>query len=247
MTSVTDERLQRAARALADCKSDETTLDRLPAELRPESYEEAYKVQRFVSLLLKTPALAWKVSASGPDGATAAPISRLWTTETSVAKVNTIETEIALRLSSDLDTGRAQNLSREHIVRSVDQYALAFELVDWRLTAEDLSFAERLADCLATDGLIVGPARDFHGELPETEASLCLFRNEIPSACELKSIDPIEAIRAYVNRGGDQFEGFKAGQWITTGSLTGMHEAGPPASWRAELDGKLSVTLNCAL
>ncbi len=238
-------RLERAAALLAECRRTGTAIDQLPEDCRPESEAEGYQLQQRVSRLLQVEPDCWKVSAQGPNGATAAPVYRPSPLRAPAASDSfmLIEAEIALRLDRDLRCGSEERYGRETIIEAMAEFAVAFELVTYRLTAADLPIEQRLADCFANDGAVIGTSLPMSALTERPVERLELFRDGQLIPFTPVDIDPIGSVMAYANRGGDCLGGLKAGQWILTGSLVGMFPVRAPSEWSARWGGKSDVLL----
>ncbi|MEJ8473819.1 hypothetical protein [Roseibium algae] len=238
--------LEKAAKLIADLRRQRQSIMRLPDNCKPQTEEDAYALQAKVADLLKLEVAAWKVSASGPRGATAAPIlaGRIFNSPAAIETTSLLETEIALKLNRDLPIRSAGGYTREDILEGIEAYALAFELVDYRLSAPDMSFPERLADCLANDGLVLGVPQPFTEDFTSPVHKLSLFFDSTPEPFKPADIDPVESLRAYASIGGDALGGLKAGQWVITGSMTGMQKVNAAGTWQAFWDSKLDVSLD---
>ncbi|POF33588.1 hypothetical protein [Roseibium marinum] len=242
----TEKRLDAAAELLAGCRGNGATLAQLPVYARPETEQEGYDVQRRVVQFLNAAPRSWKVSASGPSGPTAAPVwgGEALSSPTRAGERLLLETEIALRLCHDLPCRPSVAYTRNTILKAVDVFAVAFERVSYRLTAPDLPFPQRLADCLANDGLVIGTALPIADLRPDPVAHLTLCRNGTPEAFTPVNIDPVGALLAYANHGGDLLGGLKKGQWVLTGSMTGMQKVDSASEWSAVWNGVSEVRLS---
>lgn len=227
--------IDAAARLIAEARTTGVPFERLPEDLRPKTEAEGFEIQKAVADRLGLEVAAWKVSAAGPSGGSAAPIfAGTVHMAPYVAKtLNTLETEIALRLVADLPGRPDRPYTRQEILAAVDCYAMAFEMVDWRVTSPDLTFQERIADCFANEGLIIGKQVPFQTDFSSPVDDVRLFCDGAAETFTPVDIDPIESIRAYVSVGGDLFDGLKAGQWVLTGSMTGLQKVTAPARWNA--------------
>ncbi|WP_050470948.1 hypothetical protein [Pannonibacter phragmitetus] len=239
-------RLTQASAMLAECRRQGGALERLPEAARPQSMLEGYEIQRRVHALLgDAPVRHWKTSETGPKGAMTAPIhgSRIFTSPASVGRVNALETEIALQLGQDLPFRDGEPYSREDVLAAVSHYALAFELCASRWLAKDVEVEEKIADCLSNDGLVLGTPVPFTGDILSPVKRLVLMRDGTPEPFAPNDIDPAGSLTAYVNAGGDRFGGFKAGDWIITGSMSGVQNAPAPGLWTARWDDRLEISL----
>jgi 2-keto-4-pentenoate hydratase len=241
-----ENRLQKAAEIIANCRRNGTSLPMLPAGARPETVDEAYDVQKRVAHLLNAAPSCWKVSASGPSGPTAAPVfgDRILHSPATAEGVTFLEAEIALKLRRDLPSAPPVPYSRDAILDAIDAFAVAFEIVAYRLTSPDLPFPQRLADCLANDGLVIGTQRPVCSRLDDPVKHLSLYRNDVLEAFEPIHIDPINALMAYANYGSGHIGGLKAGHWVLTGSMVGIIYVTSAAKWKAEWNGKSTVSLS---
>ncbi|NVK35655.1 MAG: hypothetical protein HWE23_14300 [Rhodobacteraceae bacterium] len=243
----TSQRLDAAARIVADCRKNRTTLVSLPADARPATEAEGYAVQTRVLDLLGVSPDCWKVSASGPSGATAAPVfgNIFAQTPASATNVSLLEAEIALLLKKDLPSGPGITYSRDMIYDAVDAIAVAFELVFFRLTDPDLSFPERLADGLASDGAVIGTRLPKENLLDRPVDRMALFKDGHSVPFTPTDIDPIASVQAYANHGGHPLDVLKSGRWILTGSMIGLEPAAGPSEWKAVWNGETEVSLSC--
>ncbi len=238
----TTDSIRRAAELLAQCRRDGTTVNRLPEDCRPQSIADAFLIQREVANLLGVSSIGWKVASPPDQQAIAAPIfaNDIHPSPWEASGVTDVEGEIVFLLAHDLPHRPDAPYSREDVCAAISNYALGFELIRRRVTDPNAPAEERLADCMVNFGLVIGTQRDFTGESCLPQGSVVLTVNGKDRAYTPKPIDPVGFVQDYANTGGDAFGGLRAGQWVTTGALTGMVPAGPDEAWHAELDG-LSV------
>ncbi|SHL58336.1 hypothetical protein [Roseibium suaedae] len=236
--------LEEAISLLVEARKSGKTLDRLPESCRPQTNAEAYRIQKEVADRLGLTVTAWKTAAAGPTGPVAAPIFAGTVHNAPLRlKAAALETEIALRVSKDLPSRPDAPYSREEILAHVDAMAMAFELVDWRLTSADLSPTEKAADYFANAGLVIGTPIPIEGDISSPLADITLTCNGVAEPYVPNEIDPVESLRAYASTGGDQFGGLKAGQWVTTGSMTGVQRSPAAGKWHANWKGLTAVDL----
>ncbi|WP_153769968.1 2-keto-4-pentenoate hydratase [Labrenzia sp. CE80] len=240
--------IEAAAQLIVEARRAHTTLARLPKSCRLGSEADGYAVQKAVAGTLGLAVAGWKVAARSSNSGVAAPIfaGTVHQAPVTLPHVNALETEIAFKLKHDLPVRYRQPYSRQEILNAIQSVALAFELVDWRLTAVDLDVPERVADCFANAGLVLGLERPFIGDISSPVKELSLFRDQTPEPFQAKDIDPVESIRAYVNYGGDTLGGLKAGHWVITGSLSGIQKVSCPETWTARWREELEVSLRIA-
>ncbi|PVB60456.1 hypothetical protein [Labrenzia sp. 011] len=237
--------IDTAAQLIAKARCSGTQLDRLPEDCRPRNVSDGYVAQATVAEALGLAVAGWKVAAHEPGTGVAAPIfaGTVHHAPVSLVNVDILETEIAFRLGRDLPIRSRDPYSRHDILAAIQGFTLAFELVGRRFAASGLALPERIADCFANAGLILGKERPFMGDIPSPVEGVSLLRNGRSEPFQPIDIDPVESIRSYVNCGGDRLGGLRAGQWVITGSLTGMQEVSGPESWTARWRDELEVSL----
>lgn len=247
MNTQQEMRISAAVEILGDLRRQRSSIEHLPDHARPKTAAEAYVIQQRLALASAPARMYWKVSASSPNGGpVASPVfgERVLTTPASITTANRLEAEIALKLGRDLPFRPGKPYAREEVSACVEAAAIAFEIVDWRLTASDLSFPERIADCFANDGMVIGTPVPLAVLSASPVREITLFRDTMPALFNPVDIDPIGALHAYVNSGGDRLGGLKAGQWVLTGSMTGMQTFAPSSCWKAVWANKSEVRLS---
>lgn len=232
-------RAAEAAALLLDARRSGRAIPRLPEALRPAHLAGAYAIQAEIHRALGRSGV-WKVSGGPP--AAAAPVAILTHAPDAPPGAEGIEGEIALRLARDLipDPG----MSLETLAAAIDAHAPAFELTRARVVDPAQSRAEKMADDFIAHAVVLGtpvagpPA---FGPFPRP----VLLRDGADTHAPYAPIDPLAALLTYARTGGDLLGGLKAGDWIITGSLTGLPPVRPGECWRFEAPGlpPLEITL----
>jgi 2-keto-4-pentenoate hydratase len=207
---------------------------------------EAYAVQALVAAELG-PVAAWKTGAPSPDAEPiVAPVfaNVVWCSPARLAASRFlklgIEVEIAYRLGRDLPA-RPRPYDREEVLAAIDAILPAVEIVDSRCAACDrLDPLWKLADNQINGGLVVGRAReDWRGIDPQNQpVQLSIDGETVASGRGGNSAgDPLRLLVWMASNVGAHCGGLRAGQVITTGSLTGLRFVAPGAEVMAELAG----------
>jgi len=227
---------------------------RFDAALAPPDAAAAMRVQREVARRLGARIGGWKVGFA-PDGVPFAgplyqdaivrsPATRRLTPGDHVI----VEVELAFRLVRDLPPG---DTPRADIVAAIGEAIVGIELIRGRLGEPPaVPFLAFLADNAGNDGYVTGSAgRDFRSR----ELSLLRCRLSVDGTTVHDKAgghpqgDPIEPIRAYLSRANDALGGLRAGQVVTTGSLTTPFRAEGATRFEATIEGIGAVRLDLAL
>jgi 2-keto-4-pentenoate hydratase len=248
---MTDERAQRAATLLLDARKTGRALADLPADCRPGNAEEAYAVQDEVAKHLG-PIRGWKTGAATPEAEPAyAPI---FTVAASPARfpakeqrVFGIEAEIAFKLGNDLRP-RTQLYSREEVIAAIASMHPAIELIDSRFT--DWPKADtwsKVADNQSNSALIHGAAvADWQSlglDLARPPITVTIDGAVAAQTTGNSGGDPLRLLTALANHCTRRTGGLRQGDFVTTGSITGVAVAKPGASVVADFGGLGTVRL----
>lgn len=151
-----------------------------------------------------------------------------------------IEPEIVFGVGKDL-TGR--NLSAEQILEAMEWYAPGFEIVDcnypgWKNTPQDA-----IADYGLHAALVVGPTQPVTPELAKALAEFTVklyCDDKLMAEGAGKNVlgSPALAINWLLDTLQNQgIDGLKAGETVTTGTLTDALVINAGETWRFEVDG----------
>ena len=225
--------LLEATNLLLDARRTSMAIPDLPAELQPKTMEEAFWIQ---SQLIEAfgEVGGWKVGAPTADATPiAAPMPRAWigpngaTLAKASHRYRGLEAEVAFLLGSDLPP-RETPYTDDEVRAAILSCHPAIEVLESALidpTSAEINRLSQIADLQMHGGLVYGPACedwrsiDFSQE-PVTlavDASIRVERTGSNTSGNLHRLLPWLA-----NEGAARTGGLYAGQWITTGSWTGV-------------------------
>ena len=223
-----------AADLLLNARRTATPIDDLPAELQPTTLEEAYAVQDIIAEAYGEIG-GWKVGAPTPEATPIfAPMPRRWiaasgsTLSGATWRYRGLEAEIAFLLGEDLPP-RATPYSDDEVTAAIQSCHTAIEVIESGL-ADPLAVARwsMIADMQIHGGFVYGPAYadwksiDFNAEAVSlaVDGVLRIERTGSNTSGNLLRLLPFLA-----NEGAARTGGLRRGQWITTGSWTGLVQA----------------------
>jgi 2-keto-4-pentenoate hydratase len=214
--------------------------------LQLASPAEAYEVQALVAAKLGA-VKAWKTGAPSPDAEPILAPIFADLVHVSPARLPAaafhrlgIEAEIAYRLGRDLPK-RHESYKRDEVVEAIAAILPAIEIVDSRLAAcEALDPLWKLADNQINGGLVIGRAvENWRRVDPTTQPVALSVDGEVVRSGEggNSAGDPLRLLVWMANNVAEHCGGIRAGQIITTGSLTGLRFVEPGAHVVAEFPG----------
>jgi 2-keto-4-pentenoate hydratase len=230
MTGEREKELMTAAGMLLEARRTNTPIDDLPAAVRPVTLEEAYFIQGRLALAYGEIG-GWKVGAPTADATPMfAPMPRAWIAGNHAVlegrhRYRGLEAEIAFQIGKDL-LPREKAYSRDEVVAAIGSCHPAIEVLESGLT--DPKKAEKLstiADLQVHGAFVYGAAIanwqsiDFSKEhvTLAVDGVVRVERTGSNTAGDLMRLLPWLA-----NEGAAWTSGLKAGQWVTTGSWTGV-------------------------
>ena len=235
------------ADALLHARRTDTPLAYSPA-LAVADLDAAYAVQAEVAAGLHAEVAGWKVGFAPDRTPFAAPIFRAdvrpdgaaWRLGNSPLK---IEIELAIRLGRDLP--RAP-MSREALVDSIADVFPGIEFVQARFAdADSVPVPARIADNFANLGYVEGaPVKAFR-DLALDRLRVRVWENDDLRQDGIGTHlegDPLKPVLAWIAVAADRFGGLKAGQFITTGTLTTPFDVATACAIRGAIDGVGEVT-----
>jgi len=197
----------------------------LDAGPEPRSRAEGFEVQRLLCERLGEKVAGWKVAVHPVLGPVAAPIfagtmrgdGGAWPMRPGLG----VEIEIALWLSRDLPRGV---YDRAAIAAAVGGACVGVELVGTRLREPTRNLEAFLGDLMSNVGYVAPDARWRWADQPIAGRRCRLLLDgealfDAPAAPP--ALDPLAVTAAWLAAGDDALGGFKAGQFVTTGSLCG--------------------------
>jgi 2-keto-4-pentenoate hydratase len=204
-------------------------IDVLEPALQPATVAEAHAIQDATCERLGDTVAGWKVTATASGECVRGVLlgSRVFDSPARipVARVPmlSVEVEIAFRFVRDLPA-REQAYSYAEITAAVTPFT-ALEVVDSRFrNYRDTPLLHRMADCVSNGAFVVGSgAHDWRGlDLAALEVTLAAGADTLVKRVGgHPTVDPMRPAVALVNllrTAG----GVKAGQFVTTGTYTGL-------------------------
>lgn len=132
-----------------------------------------------------------------------------------------MECEIAYRIGKDLTGG---SYTRDQVADAIDALVPLVEIGESRLAErKDASIGWRLADGGGNGALLVGePIRNWRSiDIHKQPVTLTFNGEKVAEAQGSSQPDLIEVVALLVNQAGKHCGGVRAGQVVTTGSMTG--------------------------
>jgi 2-keto-4-pentenoate hydratase len=244
------EEVGRAASLLADADRAHGHIAALPDGLHPGSPGEAMTIQAHVVALSGETVAGWKV-ATTPDGVSTWGAIYGRDVLASPAKLEAgrmpmrgVEGEVAFRFVHDLPA-RPAAYSRQEIEAALTAFP-AIEIVDSRFESyAETPAPDRLADRMSNGGIVIGEAEAGADKLDLSQLHVTLV-------CDGKTLldqvgghsrgDPLLPAIEFIRARQEQVT-FRAGQFITAGTLTGMIQGTPGQRYVVTFDGLGSVEL----
>jgi 2-keto-4-pentenoate hydratase len=244
------QQIDDAAALLAGARGGDGLLPELPGSCRPETVADAHAIQDAVTAALGETVGGFKANAPPNDeptrGVIYAPTVHPTPAEIPAEEVPNcgVEGEIAFFFRHDLPP-RAEPYTREEVAAAVDVCA-AIEVVDSRFRDQSVvTPMERLADCISNGGFVYGPAVSDWQKLDLASLHVYLSVNGLMALAQQGGHpikDPLGPAVALVNLMRDG-GGVRAGQFVTTGSCTGLRYLKPGDSCTVQFDELGSATV----
>jgi 2-keto-4-pentenoate hydratase len=231
MTGAREEQLIDAARILMDARRTMTPIADLPVELQPVSVEEAYFIQDRLSLVYG-PVGGWKVGATTAEATPMfAPMPLAWIAPSGsllramAHRYRGLEAEIAFLLGEDLPT-RETAYSRDEVIAAIASCHPVIEVIETALVDPlQASRMSMIADLQIHGGFVYGPAYADWQSVDFSKESVTLAVDgvlRVERTGSNTSGDLMRLLPWLANEGAARTGGLKAGQWVTTGSWTGL-------------------------
>jgi 2-keto-4-pentenoate hydratase len=231
MTGAQERQLMSAADMLLDARRTNTPIVDLPADVRPTTLEEAYFVQDRMAWAYEAIG-GYKVGAPTPDATPIfAPLPLAWMSCSGCElrgmthRFRGLEAEIAFRLGEDLPP-RETPYTREEVLGAIASCHPVIEVIESGLV--DPLKAARLsmiADLQMHGGFVYGDAVPNWQSIDFSKESVCLSVDgvvRVEQTGSNTSGDLLRLLPWLANEGVERTEGLKKGDWITTGSWTGL-------------------------
>jgi 2-keto-4-pentenoate hydratase len=230
ITGAREEQLMDAADLLLDARRTGELIEDLPPALLPTTLDEAYYVQDCIAAAYGEIG-GWKIGAPTAEATpTFAPMPRAWIASDGavmggVRRFRGLEAEIAFLLGEDLPP-RETPYSMDEVVGAIASCHPAIEVLEsGLLNPLEASEMSVTADLQRHGGFVYGAAVadwrkiDFKTEhvVIAVDGVVRVERTGSNTSGNLMRLLPFLA-----NEGARRTHGLKAGQWVTTGSWTGV-------------------------
>jgi 2-keto-4-pentenoate hydratase len=220
-----------AADLLMDARRTSRPIVDLPKEYRPMTLEEAYVVQDRMSWAYDAIG-GWKVGASSPEATPVyAPMPAAWMSCSGCElrgpthRFRGVEAEIAFHMGADLPP-RDKPYTLDEVVMAIASMHPAIEILETALA--DPTQASKMtstADLALHGGFVYGdPVPKWH-DIDFAKESVTLAVDgtvRVDRTGSNTAGDLMRLLPWLVNEGANRTEGLKKGDWITTGSWTGL-------------------------
>lgn len=233
----------------------------LDPDLIPPDPASAYQVAATVAADLGWPVVGWKIAAAKPAaqqnlGSDSPVYGRVFApfVHTSPATVEHAELaspmpeiEYQVRLGADLPP-RVQPYSVDEVTDAVASMHIGFELAECRFVRDDAypPLPAFLADGAGSGRLVTGPEiEDWpNRDIPGQEVTLSINGSPSRQGTAAAALDhPIVPLTWLANELSRAGLGLAAGQWVTTGTLTGVVPPKPGDTYVGDFGQFGSVTL----
>jgi len=218
------------------------------------SVQEAYGVQAQTAQALGASVAGWKVGLFEDGRGWGAPIfaSDICSASapfrfTGDMKSVKVEAELALRLGRDLPHRPGKPYSREELLDACSAVFAGIELVGTRFSdPQNLGFETRLADNFANTAYAPSEGSASFKALDLTSLR-CSLKQNGKTVSDRKgghqAGDPLLPALAFANTAGDRLGGLRAGQFITTGTLTDPYDLAEDAALEVGIEHIGTVSL----
>jgi len=227
---MTDNKFSLAATELLSRRVAGTKAPRLPADIRPETIEEALLVQEQMAAQRNDSIGGWKCLLPFDDKVIVGPIFSDTVQTGAVCHLLVdknkarVEPEIVFVLNKDLPA-KDTDYTEDEINAAIGSCHMALELMQSRFTDDtDAEFPEKLADVLLNQGLFIGPEIDREKAFTASNINLTFTQGDIIRNMEGTHPNPLPHLPVYwlINYMSKRGTSFIKGQALTTGSYKGI-------------------------
>ncbi len=239
ITAAREAVLMQTADTLLTARRTHAPIADLPPELAPADEAEAFAVQDMVAQAYGTVG-GWKIGAAGPAGVPFfAPMPAGWMGDNGALfrginhRMFGVEAEIAFQMGQNLPASSTP-YTREEVIAAVGGCHPAIEILESAFVDPlAVSRVNMLADLQMHGGFVAGPVVPQWQEINWAEEPVTLTidgavrvenRGTSPAGPDL-----VRLLIYLANEGAARTGGLKRGDWITTGSWTGVNWAAPGA------------------
>jgi 2-keto-4-pentenoate hydratase len=252
MTGAEERQLLIATDMLLDARRTNTPIADLPVDVRPTSLDEAYFVQDRLAWAYDDIG-GWKVGAPSADATPVfAPMPLAWMScggcelRGMTHRFRGLEAEIAFLIGEDLPP-RETAYSREEVVAAIASCHPAIEVIESGLLDPlQASRLSMIADLQIHGGFVYGEAvPDWQRiDFSQEHVSLAVDGSvRVEQTGSNTSGDLMRLLPWLANDGAARTGGLKKGQWVTTGSWTGLTQASAGSSVDVTFSNAGRVTL----
>jgi 2-keto-4-pentenoate hydratase len=230
MTGEREKELMSAAAMLLDARRTNMPIEDLPAAVRPTTLDEAYFIQDRLAIAYGEIG-GWKVGAPTAEATPIfAPMPLAWIASNDALlggrhRFRGLEAEISFLIGKDLPS-RDKAYSREEVVAAIASCHPAIEVIESGLVnplkAEKLSM---IADLQMHGAFVYGAAVADWEKIDFSKEHVTLAVDgvvRVDRTGSNTSGDLVRLLPWLANEGAARTHGLKAGQWVTTGSWTGL-------------------------
>ena len=252
MTGAEERQLISAADMLLDARRTNTPIADLPADVRPTTLEEAYFIQDRLAWAYNDIG-GWKVGAASADATPMfAPMPLAWMSRSGCEmrglthRFRGLEAEIAFLIGEDLPP-REIAYTREEVVAAIASCHPAIEVIETGLIDPlQTTRLTMIADLQIHGGFVHGDAVPDWQSIDFTRERVALAVDgavRIERTGSNTSGDLVGLLPWLANEGAARTGGLKKGDWITTGSWTGLTQASAGSSVQVEFSTAGKVNL----
>ena len=238
MNGPEESRIIDAADALLDARRTCRPIDNLPANLQPQSLDEAYAIQDRVMASLGEIG-GWKIGAPSSDAMPMfAPMPLAWIAATGSMlagerwRFRGLEAEIAFLVGRDLPP-RTKPYTREEVLAAMASCHPAIEVLEPAFADPvQVPRLSAIADLQMHGGFVYGPAAPGWQSIDFSKEHVLLVVDgviRVEGTGSNTAGDLLRLLPWLANEGATRTGGLRKGQWITTGSWTG-NSLGSPGS-----------------
>lgn len=244
-------RMNRAARAILEARRTGALLDALAPDDQPRSLEEGYAIQLLATAEWPDKIAGWKVGATSKEVQALLGISEpaygpvfkndVYQSAATISRLRfphrLLESEFVFRFGKAVPC-RSKPYTRSEIIEAVDALVPAFEIISPRFKSfTGHPASDVIADFCANGGAVLGKScsdwRDL--DLSSQVVSLSINGAERQRGTGAIVLDsPLNVLDWFVNMFSQHGGEIAAGQFVMTGTTTGLHRLEPSHAAKAD-------------
>lgn len=256
-----DDRAEKAAKLLMNAWEAGAPMDSLPDDCAPRNEAEAVATNEVIMRTMATPIGGWKIGATGEAPQKAMGLSQPFVGAIraenviegsgtfAFADINRpiVESEYAYRLNKDLPP-RPAPYTRAEVEDAIGSLIIGIEMPLSRLSADNpYGPIGLVADHGGTGYYIVGAEFEDWRNIDAIDTEVVLTFNGVEAGRGKGAAmmgDPVNAVVWFANYMAGKGIGLEAGQFVSTGSCTGVVPAPGPVAAVADFGPQGKVELN---